>query len=143
MNFFSDDDGGYIGFGGNASGTLNPRKRNESGFTQARIKGRYMRFQVPAPALAWGTWVEVFSQFGVTGPNADQHITRVNLSLSSDSAGPSSFDYEIKGGDYSIRGVAGGSGASETVNITGNVATALSVRAKSHSSIQKIIVTVN
>ena len=42
-----------------------------------------------------------------------------------------------------IWGVAGGYGAAETVTITGKVATSISVRAKSHSSLQKVVVTVS
>lgn len=143
MDFFGDDNGGHIGFGGNVSGTLNPSGRKKLGITKARIKRSFGRFQVSAPPFIWGGWQEVFAQFGVIGPDADRHVTRVNLSLSTDTQAPSSFDYEIKGGDYFIRGVAGGFGASESVTITGNVATSISVRAKSHSSLQKVVISVS
>lgn len=143
MFFFGDDNGGHVGFGGNVSGTLNPSGRKKSGITKARIKRSFGRHTIWAGPFIWGPWQEVFAQFSVIGPDADRHVTRVNLSLSTDTSAPSSFDHEIKGGDYFIRGVAGGSGASETVTITGNVATSISVRAKSHSQGQQIIVNVS
>lgn len=134
----NSNDRGYIGFGGNVSGTL-----VRPVATEARSKLMMKRFQISAPPLRWGRWQEVFAQLGVKGPDADRHVTKVNISLSTDSHAPSSFDYEIKGGDRLIRGVVGGSGVSETVIISGNVATAISVRAKSHSQAQRVIVAVS
>ena len=94
------------------------------------------RFIVLAPPLFWGFWTEIWAQFGVVGPNADRHRAIVNVSFDTQSGG-SSFDVEIKGGDRFIRSVGPGS---ERITITGNVATALSIRCKSHSLGQSIIV---
>jgi hypothetical protein len=110
--------------------------------TKAKLKYMMKRHQVHAPALVWGRWLEVYAQLGVTGPDADQHVTKVKLSIASETETQSSFDYEIKGGDYNIRGVVGSSSVSETVPITGNVATSIKVRAKSHSLQQRVIVTI-
>ena len=143
---FSNSDRG-IGFGGNTSGTLSPARIEGRDFDQTffgmqpRVSTKL--FQIPAPPLIWGFWQEIFAQFGVADPNADSHVTRITVSFSSFSRSPSSFDYEIKGGDHFISGVAGASGASEIVNITGNVATAISIRAKSHSVGQNVMVTVS
>jgi len=136
-----------IGFGGNVSGTLPPTRKETRGFmptvANSGQRNSIRQFQIAAPSFFWGFWHEVFARFGVVGPDADDHVIRITIKLSSFSFAPSSFDYEIKGGDHFIRGVSGGSGASETVIITGNVATAISVRAKSHSTPQNIIVTVS
>lgn len=87
-------------------------------------------FSVAAPPLFWGAWTEIYAQFGVTGPNADQHQTRLNISFHIVGRGESSFDVEIKGGDRLIRTLGPGSAR---VTITGNVATGISIRCKSHS----------
>ena len=109
--------------------------------TKPRIRRMKKTFHVTAEPLAWGRWVEVYAQLGVTGPYAENHVTQVTLEIGSRTETQSSFDYEIKGGDYSIRGVVGSSSVSETVPITGNVATSIKVRAKSHSLRQRVIVT--
>lgn len=140
MGFF-DDLSDRIGFGGNVTGTLDlfPGSR-----TKARIRNSMRIFLIPAPPLFWGGWQEVFAQAGVVEPDADKNVTEVNISFSSHDTGePSSFDYEIKGGDHFIRGTAGASGMSEMVTITGNVATAVSVRAKSYLQRQNIRVMVS
>lgn len=70
----SDNNGGYVGFGGNVSGTL------KSPDTKARLRNAINRFSIPAPALSWGRWQEVFAQAGVTGPDTDRHVTRITVS---------------------------------------------------------------
>jgi len=97
------------------------------------------RFRVIAPPLFWGPWVEVWAQFGVVGANADSHRATVKVSFETQSRRPSTFDVEIKGGDRLIRTIGPGSAI---VTVTGNVATAIKVRAKSHLFPQQVIVTV-
>ncbi|MEM6413334.1 MAG: colicin Z C-terminal domain-related protein [Pseudomonadota bacterium] len=86
--------------------------------------------EVAAPALVWGVWVPIFNQFGVRGPNADNHITRLRVSYSVVSETKSTFDVEIKGGDELVTDVGP---SSSIVTISGNVATSIMLRAKSHS----------
>jgi hypothetical protein len=86
--------------------------------------------EVWAPPLFWGPWVGIFTQFGVVGPDSDKHVTKLDVSFTG-ITGSSSFSVEIKGGDELIRAI--GPGSAE-VTITGNVATTISMRAKSHST---------
>ncbi len=87
------------------------------------------RFDVWAPPLIWGPWVNIWAQFGVIGPDSENHQSILNVTFSS-LGGDSSFDVEIKGGDDLIRTTGPGS---ELVTITGNVATSVSIRCRSHS----------
>ena len=81
--------------------------------------------------------MEIFAQIGVTGPNPEQNITKVVVSFDTRSQAPSTFEVEITGGDELVYEAGPGSAL---VTITGNVATALRIRAKSHSLGQNIIV---
>lgn len=102
------------------------------------VRKNIRREDVSAPPLFWGPWTEIFVQFGVTGPDKEDHVTRVKVSYKTASRTPSSFDVEIKGGDKFVSTTGPGS---EVITITGNVATAISVRFKSHSVGQIITVT--
>jgi len=104
---------------------------------QQAIQERKGAFHVFAPAFFWGPWVEVYSQFGVTGPDPNNHVTRVSISFNVQGRNQSSFDVEIEGGDNSISQIGPGS---TLVTISGNVATALRFRAKSHSLALELIV---
>lgn len=97
------------------------------------------RFRVIAPPLFWGPWVEVWAQVGVVGPNRNSNRTTVRVSFDTQTPAASTFDFEIKGGDRLIRTIGPGSAL---VTVTGNVMTAVSVRAKSHLLPQQVIVTV-
>ena len=95
-------------------------------------KKLYEQASAWAPPAFWGPWADVVAQFGVSGPNSDTHVTKINISMSG--LGSSPFDYEIKGGDRFISGTAVGlksASADENITITGNVATQISVRCKS------------
>ena len=94
-------------------------------------------YQVWAPPLFWGSWVEIYAQFGVIGPNPEKHVTKVYVSFDSNTQTPSAFEVEIEGGDTLVSDSGPGS---TIVTITGNVATALRLRAKSYSFAQNIIV---
>jgi len=95
------------------------------------------RFSVVAPPLFWGPWTEIWATFGHRGPNPDRHRATLHVSFESISQVPSSFSVEIRGGDRLIRTVGPGSAR---VSITGNVSTAVSIRCKSHSILQHVIV---
>jgi hypothetical protein len=95
------------------------------------------RFDVWAPPLFWGPWVPVWRSFGATGRNQFRQIVRRSISFETVSDAPSSFSVEIKGGDQLVRAVGPGSA---TVTITGNHATMISIRCKSHSIGQHVIV---
>lgn len=95
------------------------------------------RFFVWAPPLIWGPWVEIWAQAGVAGPNPDQHQSIINIRYDTQSVAPSTFDVEIKGGDNFIREIGPGSAR---VTVTGNVLTAVSIRAKSHALGQQVVV---
>jgi len=73
----------------------------------------------------------VWAQIGVIGPNSDQQASEIAISFSISGRNNSSFDIEIKGGDNLIRSTGPGT---EYVTVTGNVATAIKVRLKSHSA---------
>lgn len=108
-----------------------------------RTRNRYPKvqskssYQVWAPPLFWGPWVEIYAQFGVIGPNPENHVTKVYVSFDSITRAPSSFEVEIEGGDELVSDSGPGS---TIVTISGNVATALRFRAKSYSVGQNIIV---
>ena len=85
---------------------------------------------VHSPPLMW-------AEDGSGGSNANRHRSVVNISFDTQSQAPSTFDVEIKGADRFIRTIGPGS---KQVVITGNVATALSIRFKSHSLGQNIVV---
>ena len=86
-------------------------------------------FDVPAPALVWGPWITIWAQFGVIGPDSDTHQTFLRVVFKARRP-LSSFDVELKGGDEIIRTIGPGSAI---VTVTGNVATAVSIRCRSHS----------
>lgn len=86
--------------------------------------------EVWAAPLFWGPWVDIYTQFGVIGADSDDHVTRLNVSFAG-ITGSSSFSVEISGGDDFIRAIGPGS---VDVTITGNVATTIRMRAKSHST---------
>ena len=94
--------------------------------------------QIWAPPFVWGPWTDVFVQFGVVGPDREDHVTVVNVAFDTASQAPSTFDIEIRGGDAFISSSGPGS---ETVTITGNVAATISVRCSSHSIGQNVWVT--
>jgi len=94
--------------------------------------------QAWAPPLFWGPWVEVFSQFGVVGADSQDHVTKVDIDFATMSQAKSTFDVEIKGGD---RFVSSSGPGSEIVTVTGNVATSISVRCRSHSIGQNVFIT--
>jgi len=94
-------------------------------------------FSVWAPPLSWGPWTQIWVQFGVLGPNRDTHVAFVSISFETVSDAPSAFGVEIMGGDSFIRTTGPGS---EMVTVTGNVATAISIRCKSFSVGQNISV---
>ena len=94
------------------------------------VEQKYRRTSAVAPALAWGHWTEVWSQFGVVGVNRDSHVTRLRMSFDITSLEKSSFDVEIRGGDNFVRTIGP---SSARITVTGNVATSISVRFRSHS----------
>ncbi len=98
------------------------------------LKGR---ITTAAPLGIWGLWNIIYTQFGVTGPNAEKHVTKVKVSFSSQTRKPARFSVEIKGGDRLVRALGPGS---VIVPITGNVATQLLIRCKSHMAAMPIIV---
>lgn len=97
------------------------------------------RLQVWAAPKFWGPWVEIWSQFGVVGNGADDHQTVLYVSYETLSDAPSSFDVEIRGGDRFVSDIGPGS---SRVTVTGNVATSVSIRCRSHSLGQIIAVSV-
>ena len=94
--------------------------------------------QVLAPAFIWGPWLEIYAQFGVIGANADRHVTTVEVSFETRTEASATFDVEIEGGDELVTAIGPGS---VTVKISGNVAIALRLRARSHLTAQNIIIT--
>ena len=86
--------------------------------------------EVYAPPLFWGPWVEIFAQAGVIGRDSDEHVTKLKVSFSSVNRPASTFDVEISGGDRDVEGFGPGA---ETITISGNVATGIKMRAKSHA----------
>ncbi|MBB4120313.1 colicin Z C-terminal domain-related protein [Martelella radicis] len=109
-------------------------KRNRETFER-----KFRQFDVWAGPLVWGPWTEVWAQFGVKGPEADRHVSYVRISFDTQSNAPSPFHVEIKGGDRFIRSVGPGE---ETVTVTGNISTAISIRCKSATQGQNVLVTV-
>lgn len=99
--------------------------------SERRVERKIFSGHVLAPPLFWGPWITVFAQFGVQGPDADHHVTSIDVDLSlADSLTESTFDYEISGGDDFISDYGPNR---ERVFISGNVATEIRVRCKSHS----------
>ncbi len=99
-------------------------------------------FRVVAPPNRWGNWVPVFAQIGVVGPNPDRHQTKIRITFVTTGELLSSYDVQIKGGDRAINTVGDSSTNSELITITGNVATSISIRCRSHSFLQNILVNV-
>lgn len=95
-----------------------------------QLEEKLRRFDVRAFPLIWTHWIEVWAQFGVAGRNSDTHVSQINVAYGIISTENSSFDVEIKGGDRFIRNIGPGS---DRITVTGNVATAVSVRYRSHS----------
>ncbi len=116
---------------------VNRKQYNSHKYNGLQLQKK-QRFDVPAPAKSWGVWVELWSQFGVTGPNRDNYQSIIGISYETISRGPSTFDVEIMGGDDFIRTVGGGS---STVTVTGNVATSIFIRCRSHLLLQHVVVT--
>ena len=96
------------------------------------------RFQIWAPPRLWGPWVPIYTLFGHAGPDSDNRKInlRVSYSTQSDSSG---FEVEIRGGDRLVRGVGPGH---SSVLISGNVMTEISIRCRSYSLGQHVIVNV-
>jgi len=92
-------------------------------------------FSVWAPPLSWGPWTEIWAQFRVTGPDRDARVTYVNVSFETVSDAPSAFGVEIMGGDNFVRTTGP---SSEVVTVSGNVATAISIKCRSFSVGQNI-----
>ncbi len=65
-----------------------------------------------------------------------EHVTEVTIEFVDVSLMPSSFEYEIDGADKPVSGIGPGS---ETVTITGNVATSIWVRCKSYGNALDIL----
>ncbi len=97
------------------------------GFESKRTAG------VLATPIVWSGWIEVFAQLGVVGRDKRNHVTYVDVTFSIEGEYQSSYDIEIKGGDRFIRTYGVGS-TKVRVAITGNVATAISVRVRSHTT---------
>ena len=70
--------------------------------------------------------------------DADRHVTIVEVNFDVRGQLPSTIDVEIEGGDELVMAIGPGS---VTVKISGNVATALRFRARSHLTAQNIIIT--
>ena len=94
-------------------------------------------FQLAAPPITWGFWTEIWAQFGVTGPDAENHETTVEITFESFTRLESTFDVEFAWGGQTRRTVGPGAAS---ITIVGNVATAISMRAKSHLGLQNILV---
>ncbi len=122
--------------GGDEIGMGNLGVGSNSGDISLKSSGR---FHVLAPPRFFGPWQQVWSQFGVAG-NDDTIKQRIKINFESMSDAPSSFDVEISGGDRFIRTAVPGSGF-VYVTVSGNVATAITVRFRSHTLGQKILVT--
>ena len=101
-------------------------------YSEANGIRRKGRIEVWAGPKIWGPWTEIWSQFGVVGPNAANHqsVVDVSFDVSRNGEGASSFDVEIRGGDRFISTVGSGSAI---VTVTGNVATSIAIRCRSHS----------
>ena len=123
-----------IGFGGNVNGTLKTLQK-----TPRMRRPRMAMISLSAPAQSWSPWVDVYAVIHMD-KNSKSTIA---VSLQTADAAPSSFDYEIKGGDHFIRGVAAGLGVTENVVVSGEVITSISVRLKGHSSSQHVMVRAN
>lgn len=104
-----------------------------------KFEKKFRQFDVWAGPLIWGPWTEVWAQYGVKGPDADRHVSYVKISFDTLSDAPSPFQVEIKGGDRFISSVGPGD---ETVTVSGNISTAISVRCKSATLGQHVLVTV-
>ncbi|MFN3169939.1 MAG: colicin Z C-terminal domain-related protein [Hyphomicrobiales bacterium] len=96
-------------------------------------------FSIWAPPLSWGPWSEIFAVFGVVGEGGNDAQIRKTISYQTTSQAKSTFDVEVKGADRFVSAVGPGS---SDVTITGNVATAISIRARSHSVGQQVRVSV-
>lgn len=112
-------------------------KKATSNVTFGEVKAR--RMQVIAPPFVFGPSVPVIALFGVTGPNAESNVARIQLNFETRTHAAATFDVEITGGDELVRAIGPGSA---TVTVSGNVATEIQVRCRSHSPItQHVIVT--
>jgi len=111
------------------------RKRKSAG----SCLGKKGRFDVWAPPLFWGPWPPIWVSLGFTGPNQARQRTTITVTFDTVSDAPSPFGVEIKGGDKMIR--RNGPGAAR-VTISGNHATTISIRCKSHSIGQQIVASI-
>lgn len=72
---------------------------------------------------------------GVLGPHKEDHVTKVAVSFQIKGRLSSSFDIEFKGGGANIRSTGP---STVRTRITGNVATSIYFRLKSHSTALQI-----
>lgn len=96
-------------------------------------------FSIWAPPLSWGPWSEIFAVFGTVGENSNDTQIWKTISYQTISQAKSTCDVEVKGGDRFVSAVGPGS---TVVTITGKFATAISIRARSHSVGQQVRVSV-
>jgi hypothetical protein len=82
-------------------------------------------FKIAAPSGYWGDWKEIWAVIGGDTP------IRINVKYSTLSEIPSNFDVQIRSGSTFIQKIGSGS---TLVEIAPNVATAIHIRAKSHSN---------
>jgi hypothetical protein len=104
---------------------------------QAELEQKTL-FSILVPPRNWSHWVKIWAQYGVLGPDADSHQTILNVSFHEKGFLKSSFDVQIKGGDEFIRTLGPGS---TRVAVTGNVATEISIRLRSHSTPLNVTIT--
>ena len=94
--------------------------------------------RVWAPPLLWGPWADVWTRFGVVGPDKRNHRSTINIDFRSLSQAPSAFAIEIDDGERVYRREGPGS---YRLVLLGNTALSVRVRCKSHSLGQNIEVT--
>lgn len=116
-----------------------PKKKPQAAINRA-VNKRYnieplqpVMITMPADPFVWGAWVPFQNYIGMT----DDTVINVTVSFANVSNAAGSFDYEIRGGDSLVKGYAVGS-MTETVMITGYIATTIYVRLKSHFAPQRI-----
>jgi hypothetical protein len=104
---------------------------------QAELEQKAM-FDIWGRPAIWSSWVAIWAQYGVLGPDADSNQAIIEVSFDIEGDAGSTFDIEIKGGDEFIRTLGPGSAF---VTVTGNVATEVSTRIRSHSMFLNVTVT--
>lgn len=97
-------------------------------------------FQLTAPAGFWSQWTYVAAPFGssrATNPTYNEiEISFISLGATF----PSTYSVEIRGGDRLIKTVGDESLNKVRVIITGNVATQIDIRLKSHGANQRVVI---